>query len=484
MKRNRLIYIIIFAFFLAICFLNPIAGDDWWNYPVGSQGIAYIFNRAIEMYFTWEGRFVSRLLINLLTCNKILWNFINASVITGVIYLISRNSKKKNIIFVLLSSLLIFTFMHPYMFFQTVTWVAGNITYMFVIPIILYYVFLITKDDISNYEYVILVISSIFGTMYVENSALVIVFLSFIYFISSYIKNKKISYKALILLVLSLSSATLMILSPGSRARSLGENVYFNGLSLLGKIRYNIHNLVKYTYYTNYYMVLLMFIGNTLLIKNKFKNKLLKRVLYVFEILLIVGPILYLLKGVNIISNNIFSEYNRVTVIIYSLLTIVNFVFLLVDNKDCLRDRAVLLYSIGILSNVVMLVSPTWGPRTALGTYIFLSACYIVVIDKYMKHKIFNYCLVFAAIGSMLFYGVISVSIYRQYKENSIIVQDGIINNSEVIYLKSYPSYVMNSINPKDEFHQIVFKEYYGIDPKTNLELVPNDWKYSILYKR
>ena len=484
MRKNKLIYIIIFAFFLAVCFLNPIVGDDWWNYPVGKQGISYIFNRAIEMYFTWEGRFVSRLLINILTCHKVLWNFINALVVTGIIYLINRNVKNRNKISVLLSAVLIFTFMHPYMFFQTITWVAGNITYMFVIPIILYYVFLITKDDINNYEYAILIISSIFGTMYVENLALVIVFLNLVYFFSSYIIDRKINYKALILLVLSLSSASLMILSPGSRSRAIGENVYFNGLNLIGKMRYNVHNLVKYTYFTNYYMVLLAFIGNILLIKNKFKNKLMKSFLYFFEILLIVGPSLYLLKGVNIIANNVFSEYNRITIIIYSLLTLINFVLLVINNKNYLRDRSILLYSIGILSNVVMLVSPTWGPRTALGTYIFLSASYIIVIDKYMKrNRIFNCCLALAVVFSMLFYGTISVSIHRQYKENYAIVQDAVASNSETIYLKSYPSYVMNSINPKDEFHQTVFKEYYGIDSKTKLELVPNNWKYSIFYK-
>ena len=35
--KNKLIYIFVFLFFLLVCFLNPIVGDDWWNYPIGKQ---------------------------------------------------------------------------------------------------------------------------------------------------------------------------------------------------------------------------------------------------------------------------------------------------------------------------------------------------------------------------------------------------------------------------------------------------------------
>ena len=60
-------YIGLFFFFLLILSLCPISGDDWGNYLVGIKGISNSIENAITLYSTWEGRFISRLLINLLT---------------------------------------------------------------------------------------------------------------------------------------------------------------------------------------------------------------------------------------------------------------------------------------------------------------------------------------------------------------------------------------------------------------------------------
>ena len=67
-------YLIIFIIFLIINFLSPRTGDDWSNYLEGTLGIRHMIGQAIGMYFDWEGRFISRLLINFLTYYKVLWN--------------------------------------------------------------------------------------------------------------------------------------------------------------------------------------------------------------------------------------------------------------------------------------------------------------------------------------------------------------------------------------------------------------------------
>ena len=141
--KKKIFFISIFIFFLIIFFLSPICGDDWGNYIIGSRGIYRSITEAIGMYFDWEGRIISRVLINILTYHKTLWNIVNSLVITGTIYLIIRiiNPKKK-IIYLL--TLLIFLLMNIYTFSQTIPWLAGNITYLFVIPLLLlyfYYVF-------------------------------------------------------------------------------------------------------------------------------------------------------------------------------------------------------------------------------------------------------------------------------------------------------------------------------------------------------
>ena len=68
MKKENYKYLFLFIFFTIILFLSPRSGDDWGNFLEGSLGIRHMIGNAIGMYFDWEGRFVSRLLINFLTC--------------------------------------------------------------------------------------------------------------------------------------------------------------------------------------------------------------------------------------------------------------------------------------------------------------------------------------------------------------------------------------------------------------------------------
>ena len=76
-------YLSLCLFFIVIFFLSPLSGDDWGNYIVGSEGVRYSLEVAVELYFNWEGRFISRVLINIFTYHKWLWNIINALVITS-----------------------------------------------------------------------------------------------------------------------------------------------------------------------------------------------------------------------------------------------------------------------------------------------------------------------------------------------------------------------------------------------------------------
>ena len=148
--KKYLKYILLFLFFLSLFILSPIAGDDWSNYLVGSQGLRHSLGVALGMYFDWEGRIVSRVLINLLTYNKWLWNILNAVVVCGIIYMGLKfiNKKPKKIMFPLM--ILVILGMNLFSFSQVMTWIAGNITYLFVIPIILWYFYYVLNNDKYN----------------------------------------------------------------------------------------------------------------------------------------------------------------------------------------------------------------------------------------------------------------------------------------------------------------------------------------------
>ncbi len=136
---------IVFIFFLTIFFLSPINGDDWGNYIIGLRGPRGWIGQAIGMYFDWEGRFFSRILINALTANKWLWNVFNAFSMSSLFYislkLINANKKYYINLLLMLGILLI----GKDIFTQTFLWIAGNLTYFTPLVLLILYFYLIER---------------------------------------------------------------------------------------------------------------------------------------------------------------------------------------------------------------------------------------------------------------------------------------------------------------------------------------------------
>lgn len=480
-KSNNKIYTGIFLFLLLIFFLSPISGDDWGNHLEGIQGPYHMISQAVGMWFTWEGRFISRLLINVLTCNKWLWNIINSLAIVGIIHYIEKIVKfknKKTSILLVFASIL---FMNIFTFSQTVTWLAGNITYLFAIPLILLYFYIIySNKDNNKINNILLVLLNIIIPMFVEHMAILLILLNIYFIVKDYLKNKKINKKLIVLLFISIISFATMYFSPGNAIRSSMENLEFNKLSLFGKIMYNIPNLIFYTYRINYFLIILLIIGNVLLIKKNIKNIFIRILLYLLEIGSILFTVLYLLNNFNITTFNI-SDTNIFVIIYFVLLTVINFI-LLIKNKD---ELPIVFYSMGIISNGVMLLSPTWGYRTSLATYLFLSIAYLIIIDKYLKkNKFIEISTIIITILGMLFYLVFYISIYRVNKVNEKIIKEANKSNEEEIELIAYPGFAPCNINPTNEYHLKRFKEYYKIKENVKINIVNKNWKYIIVYTK
>lgn len=475
MKKEYKKYILLFVLFLIIMCLSPICGDDWGNYIEGSKGIKHMIGNAIGMYFSWEGRFISRLLINILTYNKWLWNIINSLVLVSTIYLVIKiiNPKNKKICF-LLSTLLILL-MNLFTFSQVVVWLAGNITYLFVIPLLLYYFYCLFNEK----ENIWLIILNIIIPMFVEHMGLILIASNIFFITLNYFKTKKINKKLILYFILSLVSMLIMLLSPGSKGRSLIENTYFNSLSLIDKIIYNLPNFIFYTFFINTYLNIIMTISNIYLLKN-IKNKLIRIISYLYMI-----PIPIFISFIYLISNFKqidFINQNNTLLTLYFISYIIIDLILIIKEKDM---KILFFYLIGIGSNTVMLLSPTWGFRTSLGTYIFLSIAHIQIIDKYIKeNKIIITILQIIISLSMIFYLILYISIYRQYKDNLKRINEQIKNNSEIIEIVAYPGFVNCNINPGNEYHIRKFKEYYKIDENTEIKLIDNNWRYMIFYNK
>ena len=484
-KKELLFYSLIFLFFVILFFYSPISGDDWGNYLVGKTGIYHSFGNALGMYFSWEGRIVSRILINILTYHKILWNFTNSFIMISIIFLIVKLIKPKNKLLIMLLSLFLLLGMNLYTFSQVVVWLAGNITYLFVIPILLFYFYeMFNNKKKSKYMIIILSVINIISTMFIEHMAIILIFSNIFFLIYYYIKNKAIDKTIILYLILSIISTLFMFLSPGTRLRSGMENIEFNKLSLFGKVLYNIPNFIYYTFISNYTLMPILIISSIYLIKNVINNNIIRYIHYVlliFPLFTMISSILSFLSISSIFSN----QNSLINIIYYIILSIDLFILYILYTKKYNSIKPLFFFSIGLLSTGIMMLSPTWGYRVSIASFIFISISSFMIIDKFIKYRsIYNYLIGFINLCFIIFFSILYYSVHLQYMDNYKTIQEGIKSNSKVITIKEYPSFVNCNINPTNEYHLTKFKEYYGISKDTRIVLLKNDWKFKIIYKK
>ena len=483
--KKKIFYISIFILFIIILFLSPISGDDWGNYIEGAKGFYHSISEAVGMYFDWEGRFISRVLINILTYHKFLWNVINSILITSIVFFIIKiiNPKHKKIICLL--SLLVILLMNIFTFFQVVVWVAGNITYLFVIPLLLgYFYYLFDYKKNNKFLVYLFGILNFIMPMFIEHMAVILVISNIIIFVYKYIKERCIDKKLLLYLIISIIGTLLMLLSPGTKIRSGMENVEFSKLSILSKFIYNIPNFINYTFIVNYFLLILMVCANIYLIKRHTKNKLLKYFLLIFmTIIPILNCINYFISNLDMVSFPLFNCNSVILSLYYAIYLIIMLYFIVMDTYKDRDKKIIFFFIIGILSNLVMMISPVWGYRTSFATYIFLSISMLMIIDKYIKErKLYNIILNILCIGFSLFYIILYISVNLQYKDNLKIIDNGKRKNSKVIEIVKYPHYV--DINPENDFHIMRYKKYYDLDEDVEIILKENNWKYFIFYSK
>ena len=190
--------------------------------------------------------------------------------------------------------------------------------------------------------------------------------------------------------------------------------------------------------------------------------------------------ILYVISNIRPIN---ILDTSSIWLTIFYVVYILLFLYLIIKNNKSIFNKEMFFFVIGISSNVVMMVSPTWGYRTSFATYIFLCIFSLIIIDNYIKdRKVYNTIASSVVVLCSIFYLTLYISVFRQYKENKSIIEKSIKDKSNVIEIYRYPSFANCNINPDDEYHLKVFKKYYNISEDTEIILLNNKWKYLILY--
>jgi hypothetical protein len=482
MNKKEFLYLSgFFLFFVIICALSPISGDDWHNYWIGEQGLRFMLGHTKGSYLNWEGRITSTFYFDFFTYYKWIWNILNPLLITGVLYCMLRIVKPKNKKTVYALALLSFLAIPFLTFSEVIVYIAGNATFLVPQFLILFYIVFHIDYKVDNKMIrLFFILYNIALTLFVEHLAVFLVIINMVLIGQEYFTLKKINRKYLSYLIASIVGVLLLVLSPGTTYRNSVDNAEFHQLPLIDKIVNNLPNFVHYTFMANTFLLFLFVLSSILLIRKLKHNIVWKLFLALYMILVPV---------VNIVCHyfvvlEFWDPKNAWVIgiwIFYGLL----FIYLCTYLNKAIREKIILFLLLAIMPNVIMLMSPISGPRTGFATLIFLYIVLLMIIDSEIQYKKWVNFLRYGSIGASsllaIFYIVLYISIYRQQleRDKSIREQAG----HDIIYIEKFPDFINYSINPEHEYHVRTFKEYYHLPEDVKIELTPNTWKYKIIYE-
>jgi hypothetical protein len=494
MNNNVMLFaLLIFLFFLTIFCFSPISSDDWGNYVVGIKGVREWIDHSISMYFAWEGRFASRLLINAFTYNKWLWNILTALSMSLLYILTIKLIKPKKVTLISIAFILSILLIGGEIFLQTYLWLAGNITYF--IPLVLIFIYLymishyVSKTILNKwYVYTLWLILNLIIPMFVENMGALIVIINVIMLGYILITNKRFDKLFFVSLIISLISFLTMIMSPGTIARIAYESSLSNEVSFFERIFINLPNFIEYTITGNNLLLLIFPISYIYLAFRKIKNLYLRILVIILNILPFLTFIFNIANTLFMINISLleFIRYPNFFMIIIWLFYLISFFILLIINFKN-KQLVIFFFILAIVSNGVMLVSPLWGARTALFTVFMLLIVNLFVLSEIVSNL--KQTHIFEILGEF-FLGIIMIvlvilyyNVYLQNKERGKSIAMQVTNNSDIIEIESIPPYTLWDIDPYDDYHIETFKEYYHIPSDKKIVIKPYKYKYFIFYK-
>lgn len=471
-------YLLVFVFFLLILFWMPISGDDWNNYLVGSKGLHHMIGQAIGMYFDWEGRFVSRLLINFLTYYKFLFNFITAGLLVLGIYLMVhfRKSSYRSCLFLFAFGTILF--LDNPLFTQSILWVAGSITYLFPSILILWYFYYYyhhfrEKMSFSKWQFVLFGCFSFCIPMFVENLAFAFVFLNFLLLIYEKIFYHRWNRFLIFNFVLSLFGAMLMFFSPGSAKRIVVEGA--QDIGIFTQFWQNIPFFVAYTFSNNIFLVFLMIVSAVAISCSVFAKR---NVRYLAISFFLLGPVL-LFRNIFQLEF-VFNSFWVLFFVFYLLL-----IFSYYRNQHDILFLLSILFLIGLSSNMIMMFTPAISSRTSLFWVICASTGNLLILDDLvlpkMKKIVYDIgCGIILITCSFFLIAYYNLNLFSKFLDESI--KKELKEEQPVISIYQSPSYLSWGLLPTGEYHTRTFKEYYGISLSQELVFKESVWKYFVFF--
>ena len=474
----------VFCFFAIITYRTPLAGDDWGYAINGMKGNPFV--TAIEFYFSWSGRYFSELWGFIVAPNKWLWNLLNPLLFTVIYLCIQILVNKDDKVLVALGSLFLVLYASDYLRMETYTWIMGT---TYVVPLAFSLVYFCLIQPVVFYDLkwskkrmISCIVLNFYIGLCMENIAAVMILANIIVCLYQFF-NKKNWKPFAFVGIISLVSFVIMRMSPGSAYR-LSENTEWISMSLFEQIGCNISYFLRYTFYDNKYLIILLngLMCLTALLKFN-QHKILTGTtlgLSGLTIVMLLSKRVYQSLPLSIFeflsayeSNPLCQGFNVLIWIFYIVLLFV-FIFTFMDKKNKILGIFFLL--LAGASNLVMFVSPIFGSRSSLYFYYFASILVMIVLDqfKFTKAPLLVIMILLAGLsfvrGRTILYKYQMVADVQKDRMEKIQYYLDHPEDKDV-WLPRMPIFTIHSadIEEWDTYHMDVFKEYYGLSSECTL---------------
>lgn len=493
---------IVFILFLYISYSVPLTGDDWTNYLFKVSNFGDAVRISVEKYLAYEGRLFSRIVILLLTYNRVWWNVLNAvvmGVVFGTMNHFSNNAKVNTLPLIIALSILM---VPNETFRQTYVWITGNLTYMLPIGLLFVYIqILYMASSESNSKPVLygmlLTAVAFFNSMMVEHVSALMIFVSVYFVAKQYYRNKSIDLRLLPSTLISLIGFMGMYFSPGVKSRMLSESVEFYNFSIIEKIWSNLGNFVSNTFIMNSFMLLLLTFVVTHMISRRYSGS--KRYL-AWGIISIIPIMTVILNSTNFLYDKsgkyrvvydlfkIIIDPNNGFVQAFWLFFAITFIWLILTSKK-INERLKIteFFLFGLVTNGAMMFSPVWGARTSVATlFLIYTACFVYIgynthpSKRYESPIFVTWVSLFVSVSTYMIILYSSVSSQQSFREKSIQYQ--IQEGNSIIKVERFPKYTLWNAEAWNSFHEERFRAYYGIDSSKKIEWVLINYRYYIFY--
>lgn len=456
-KHNVTLFTFFLFFFL--CLLSPISGDDWKSYIIGKEGLM----ECISNIDFQDGRVLSGFLINFLSYNKILFNFIFAYLMGQFVKIcndLMGNVKTKYLyLYPVIGVLLVSTFMFSYNYMS----VTSAIAYTF--PVILFFMYfyqLLKDEEINKLSMLKLLLMATYISLSSIHIAITFFIANLIYFIADV--NKKINVQTFIILIVEF---LLILVSMSFIDYTI---VYTNYNDILGNISY----LIDRVFSNNIILIIIGAIPINFYLNEKLKENTYKRVVItLFDMILIfsLGYNFFYYSPVNL--NLVLSKYSGIFAtenwyyILYFLTYMVLFVLSMnyyIKNRKLHKTLNIFTTSSLILM-IFLLISPIFDK----GNIVFIIFTIILItciLAKEMNTKVYIKIAKLAVVLLTIYY-VSMFGIIKYIDETRTDYIEEQLNTTETnIEVKANPLYLVWRYNPVDYFQIKDFKKFYEI-PKT-----------------